>query len=161
MGPPEQITPERLGDYLEVLSKAVFQAGISWRVIEAKWDGFRVAFAGFDPEKVASFTDADVERLTADPGIVRNRRKIEATVHNAQAMLDLDREHGSFGRYLRSLPDYEALVADLRGHFKFLGDTGAYFFLYVVGEPVPEHEAWMKSREGVQKHSRSPRTASK
>lgn len=143
MGPPQQITPQRLGDYLEVLSKAVFQAGISWRVIEAKWDGFRTAFADFDPEKVASFSDEDIERLMDDPGIVRNRRKVEATVHNAQVMLELDREYEGFGRYLRSQPDYEALVADLRGNFKFLGDTGAYFFLYVVGEPVPPHEEWM------------------
>jgi DNA-3-methyladenine glycosylase I len=143
MGPPEQITPQDLGDYLEVLSKAVFQAGISWRVIEAKWDGFRVAFAGFDPETVASFTEDDVDRLTADPGIVRNRRKIQATVHNAQVMLELDREYEGFGNYLRSQPDYEALVADLHGNFKFLGDSSAYFFLYVVGEPVPPHEEWM------------------
>ena len=143
MGPPEQITPQKLGDYLEALSKAVFQAGISWQVIEAKWDGFRAAFAGFDPETVATFTDDDVERLMDDPGIVRNRRKIEATVRNAQVMLELDREYDGFGRYLRSQPDYEALVADLHGSFKFVGDSGAYFFLHVVGEPVPPHEEWM------------------
>ena len=143
MGPPEQITPQRLGDYLEVLSKAVFQAGISWQVVEAKWDGFRAAFASFDPETVASFTDDDVERLMDDPGIVRNRRKIQAAVRNAQVMLELDREYDGFGRYLRSQPDYEALVADLRGNFKFVGDSGAYFFLYVVGEPVPPHEEWV------------------
>ncbi|HET6494485.1 MAG TPA: DNA-3-methyladenine glycosylase I [Thermoleophilia bacterium] len=143
MGPPEQITPQRLGDYLEVLSKAVFQAGISWQVVEAKWDGFRAAFASFDPETVASFTDDDVERLMSDPGIVRNRRKIQAAVRNAQVMLELDREYDGFGRYLRSQPDYEALVADLRGNFKFVGDSGAYFFLSVVGEPVPPHEEWM------------------
>jgi DNA-3-methyladenine glycosylase I len=143
MEAPQQITPQTLADYLEVLTKAVFQAGISWRVIEAKWDGFREAFAGFDPETVAGFGDEDIERLAADTRIVRNRRKIEATVQNAQAMLELEREHGGFGRYLRSQPDYEALVADLRGSFRFLGDTSAYFFLYVVGEPVPPHEEWM------------------
>ena len=143
MGPPEQITPQKLGDYLEALSKAVFQAGISWQVIEAKWDGFRAAFAGFDPETVATFTDDDVERLMGDPGIVRNRRKIEATIHNAQVMLDLDREYKGFGRYLRSQTDSEALVADLRGRLTFVGDSGAYFFLYVVGEPTPPHEEWM------------------
>jgi DNA-3-methyladenine glycosylase I len=143
MGPPEQITPQRLGDYLEVLSKAVFQAGISWQVSEAKWDGFRTAFAGFDPETVAAFGDDDVERLMGDPGIVRNRRKIEATIHNAQVMIELDREYGGFDGYLRSRPDYEALVANLRGEFKFVGDSGAYYFLYVVGEPTPPHEEWM------------------
>jgi hypothetical protein len=143
MHAPHQITPQSLADYFEVLSQAVFQAGISWQVIEAKWDGFREAFAGFDPERVAAFGDDEIERLAADTRIVRNRRKIEATVHNAQVMLELDREYGGFGRYLRSQPNYEALVADMRGAFKFLGDTGAYFFLYVVGEPVPPHEEWM------------------
>lgn len=143
MGPPEQIAPQKLGDYLEALSKAVFQAGISWNVIEAKWDGFRTAFAEFDPETVAAFADDDVERLMGDQGIVRNRRKIEATIHNAQAMLEPDREYEGFARYLRSQPDYETLVADLRGNFKFVGHSGAYFFLYVVGEPTPPHEEWM------------------
>jgi len=143
MHAPEQITPQSLADYLEVLTKAVFQSGISWQVIEAKWAGFREAFADFDPATVAGFTDDDIERLTADTRIVRNRRKIEATVHNAQALLELDRAYGGFGRYLRSQPDYEALVANMRGAFRFLGGTGAYFFLYVVGEPVPTHEEWM------------------
>ena len=108
MGPPEQITPQKLADYLEALSKAVFQAGISWQVIEAKWEGFRAAFAGFDPETVAAFTDDDVERLMDDPGVVRNRRKIEATVRNAQVMLELD----PGVRGLRQLP---AFAAGLRG----------------------------------------------
>ena len=76
---------------------------------------------------------------------MRNRRKIEATVHNAQTMLDLDREYGGFRKYLRSQPDFGALVGDLKKRFKFLGDTGAYFFLWVVREPVPPHEEWMAS----------------
>lgn len=143
MEAPRQIVPEKLDDYFEILTKAVFQAGISWRVIEAKWDGFRDAFAGFDPVAVANFDTDDVDRLTQDARIVRNRRKIEATVRNAQVMLDLDREHSGFARYLRSQPDYDTLVADLRANFAFLGDTGAYFFLYVVGEPVPPHDEWM------------------
>ena len=143
MEAPQQVIPETLADYLEVLTKAVFQAGMSWRVIEAKWDGFRDAFARFDPQSVANFSDDDVEQLATDPRIVRNRRKIEATVRNAQVMLDLDRAYGGFGHYLRSHPDYETTAADLRGNFRFLGDTGAYYFLYVVGEPVPPHDEWM------------------
>ena len=58
-------------------------------------------------------------------------------------MLDLDRQYKGFGHYLKSFPDFEATSADLVKKFKFLGATGAYFFLYVVGEPVPEHEHWM------------------
>ena len=64
---------------------------MSWQVVEAKWDGFREAFAGFDPEAVAAFTGDDVERLAEDTRIIRNRRKIEATVHNAETMLDARR----------------------------------------------------------------------
>ena len=143
MQPPQQIEPASSADYFEVLTKAIFQAGMSWRVIEAKWDGFREAFEEFDPQKVAAFTEEDVERLAQDARIVRNRRKIEATVRNAQVMVELDAEYGGFGRYLDSLDGFEAATSDLRGHFRFLGDTGAYYFLYVVGEPVPPHEEWM------------------
>jgi DNA-3-methyladenine glycosylase I len=87
-----------------------------------------------------------VDRLTRDARIVRNRRKIEATVHNAQTMLDLEREHGTFKKYLRAHGSFESAVADMRKRFKFLGDTGAYYFLYCVGEPVPDHEEWMARR---------------
>jgi DNA-3-methyladenine glycosylase I len=143
---PRRIEPRSLGDYLEVLTKSVFQSGMSWRVIEAKWDGFREAFAGFDPRVVAALSPVDVDRLAEDTRIVRNRRKIEATVHNAAEMIALEEEHGDFRTYLRSHADFEETIADLRRHFRFLGDTGAYYFLYVVGEKVPAHEEWMASR---------------
>jgi len=143
MQAPKQIEPTSPADYFEVLTKAIFQAGMSWRVIEAKWDGFREAFQGFDPREVAAFTDEYVDRLAQDTRIVRNRRKIEATVRNAQVMVELDEEYDGFARYLSSFDGFDAVVRDLRGHFKFLGDTGAYYFLYVVGEPVPSHEEWM------------------
>lgn len=143
---PKKIRPKSLADYFEVLTKAVFQSGISWNVIEAKWDGFREAFKGFDPKKVARFTPEDVDRLTKDTSIVRNRRKIEATIDNALELVALDKEHGGFRKYLRSHGDYDQTVADLRRHFRFLGDTGSYFFLHVVGEKVPSHEDWMASR---------------
>jgi DNA-3-methyladenine glycosylase I len=113
-------------------------------VIEAKWPGFLEAFNDFDPQIVAGYTPADVENLLADPGIIRNRRKIEATVHNAGEMLRLEREHGTFAAYLRSHGSYDATVRDLRRNFKFLGESGAYHFLYVVGEKVPDHDCWMK-----------------
>jgi hypothetical protein len=141
---PQQIEVKGLSDYLAVITQAVFQSGISWRVIEAKWDGFVAAFDGFDPRKVADLTPDDVDRLAEDTRIVRNRRKIEATIENAQTLLELDGQPGGFAGYLRSHRDFEALVADLRRNFRWLGDTGAYYFLYVVGEPVPSHEEWMK-----------------
>jgi len=147
MQAPQQIEPTKLADYLEVMTKAVFQSGMSWRVVEAKWDGFREAFAAFDPASVAAFTGDDVDRLVGDSRIIRNRRKIEATITNAETMLTLDGGPGGFTGWLRSQADFEATVAALRGEFRFLGDTGTYFFLYVVGEKVPPHEEWMKAHE--------------
>jgi 3-methyladenine DNA glycosylase Tag len=143
---PERITPKGLADYLEVMTRAVFESGISWRVIEAKWDGFRHAFRGFDPEYIAGLSPDEVDGLADDTRIVRNRRKIEATVENAATLLELDREHGGFDRYLGSLGDFEAKVADLRKRFHFLGDFGSYYFLYVVGHEVPPHEEYLASR---------------
>jgi methyladenine glycosylase len=145
-GGPQKINPKGLADYFEVMTKAVFQSGISWRVVEAKWDGFRNAFKGFDPSKIANFTPQDVDGLAADTSIIRNRRKIEATVENAETMLALDREHKGFARYLRSHGGFDETVADLRTQFRFLGDTGCYYFLYVVGEKVPGHDQWAESR---------------
>ena len=78
-----------------------------------------------------------MERLVEDKGIIRNRRKIKATIHNAQTLLEIEDEFGEFQAYLRSDDDFEALVKDLRKRFKFLGETGTYVFLYVVGEKVP------------------------
>jgi 3-methyladenine DNA glycosylase Tag len=145
---PTKIRPQALGDYLEVMTKAVFQSGLNWRVIEAKWDGFREAFEGFDPEKVAGFTPDDVDRLAQDTRIVRNRRKIQATVDNAVEMVALDREYKGFRNFLRSRDSFDETVADLKRHFGFLGETGSYYFLHVVGEKVPSHEDWMASRAG-------------
>jgi len=142
MDEPTQIRPTGLADYLDVLTRAVFQSGISWRVVEAKWEGTREALRGFDPVKVANLTPKQVDALTKDTRLIRNRRKIEATVENAETMLALDREHGGFRKYLRSFPEYDALQADLVKRFKFLGNMGAFYFLYVVREKVPGYEEW-------------------
>lgn len=143
---PTQITPQRLGDYLDVMSKAVFQSGISWRVVEAKWPSTREAFRDFDAEAVAALGPDEIDALAADTRVIRNRRKLEAVVTNAQRLLELDAEHGGFRNYLRSHPDFESLVKHMRKQFKFLGDMGCYYLLYVVGEEVPAHEDWMARR---------------
>jgi 3-methyladenine DNA glycosylase Tag len=142
MHAPEQIVPNRLADYLDVLSKSVFQSGISWKVVDAKWPGTREALCDFDPRRLADLTPEDVDRLAQDTRLVRNRRKIEATIDNAETLLDLESQHGSFKAYLRSFSSYDALAADLVKRFKFLGEMGAYHFLYVVGEPVPSWDDW-------------------
>ena len=161
MEAPKQIRPKGPGDYLEVMTKAVFQSGISWRVIESKWNGFREALHGFDAERIGDLTPPELDELSEDTRIVRNRRKIEATVHNARTMLDLEKEHGSFRKYLRSHGGFEETVADLRRRFKFLGDTGAYYFLYVVGEEVPPHEEWMRTHGSGARSRGRARTGSR
>ena len=143
---PEKIQPTSLADYLEVMSKAVFQAGISWRVVENKWPGIREAFRGFDARAIVSLTPEELDAITADPRVIRNRRKIEAIVENANAMLGLERQHGTFRSYLRSHGSFEGTVKDMRKRFKFLGDMGAYYFLWVVDEEVPSYEDWCASR---------------
>ncbi len=138
--PPEQIKPTSLDDYLEVISKAVFQSGMSWRVVEAKWPGTREAFYDFDVHKVAAFDERDLDELSKDTRVIRNYRKLAAIVSNAQKMISLDEEHGSFQRYLRSQDNFDSTLNMVRKDFKFMGPTGIYFFLYVVGEQVPPHE---------------------
>ena len=152
---PKRARPRELSGYLEAITRAVFQGGISWRVVDAKWGGIREAFSAFDPESVADFDAADIEALMADPRVIRNRAKLEGTVDNAQTLLELDAEHRGFRRYLRSHGDFDATVADLKRQFRFLGDTGAYYFLYVVGEQVPPHEEWSAAHRRPSK-SRQP-----
>jgi DNA-3-methyladenine glycosylase I len=130
------------------------QAGLSWETVLKKRVHYREAFAGFDPAKVARFTPATVERLLLDPGLIRHRGKIESTVTNAQAVLAVQKEFGSFDRYLwrfvdgaprvnrpralRDLPvttaESDALSKDLRRRgFRFVGSTICYAFMQAVG----------------------------
>lgn len=142
---PQKITPKGLSDYLAIMTKAAFQSGMSWKVIEAKWDGFLEVFEGFDPETIAEYTDADLERLVTDTRIVRNRKKIEATIHNAETMLRLEAD-GGFVPWLRSHDSYDNLVAAIRKEFKFMGPSGIYMWLYVVGEDVPDYHEVFSSQ---------------
>ncbi len=137
---PKQIEPKRLGDYLEVMSKAVFQSGMSWKVVESKWAGTREAFQGFDAEKVAALRGRALEALAVDKRLIRNRRKIAAVVDNAARMIELEKEHGSFKKYLRSQGGFDATLAAIKKDFKFMGPMGVYYFLYVVREEVPSHK---------------------
>jgi Methyladenine glycosylase len=150
--PPKRIRPKSLADYLEVLSKIAFQAGLSGRVVEAKWDAIRKAFHGFDPDRVARMTPRAVDKLVGDERVIRSRSKIEATIANAETMMELDEEYRGFKRYLRSHDGFEATVKDLRKRFKFLGDSGAYRFLWIVGEKVPSYQEWAHSRGAAPGH---------
>ena len=130
------------------------QAGLSWLTILKRRDGYRRAFAAFDPAKVARFTPERIEKLLQDPGIIRNRAKVEATVRNARAYLDVQEEFGSFDAYLWGFvggrpqhnrwrrseqvpaitPISEAVSADLRQRdFRFVGPTVCYSHLQAAG----------------------------
>ncbi len=139
---PKRIIPQSLADYLEVMSKSVFQTGISWKVVEAKWPGIKEGFRGFDPQAISKLTMTDIDLLVEDKRVIRNRRKIEAIIGNASRLLELDKMYGDFRKYLRSFESFEELTGDLRKQFKFLGEMGAYHFLWVVGEKVPSWEEW-------------------
>ena len=139
----------------ERLALEGFQAGLSWATILRKRKAFQVAFADFEPVVVASFGEADRQRLLEDAGIVRNRAKIAATIDNAALIQRLEAEYGSFGEYLsvrlpRRAPtlrggdcrpavpvttvESDALSADLRKRgFRFVGSTIIYSFMQSVG----------------------------
>jgi len=138
----------------EFLTLEGAQAGLSWSTILGRRQGYRKAFAGFDPRKVARFTPADVERLMLDPGIIRNRLKIESTLSNARAFLEVQREFGSFSAFAwgftggqplqnqrrsmkqvpASTPLSDALSKELkRRGFRFVGTTICYAFMQAVG----------------------------
>lgn len=149
MSIPEIINPERLGDYLEVMTKAVFQAGIRWSTIDEKWPAFRKAFHDFDVEKVATLNEKDIEKLAQNEDILRSPRKISATVANAQTLLKLDKQYKGFENYLHSFDsNYDELAKSIKKHFKFMGEMNAYYFLFRVGEPVPDFDEWVKTIPG-------------
>ena len=120
--------PDDPAFFFEHLCRAVFQAGISWRVVQAKWDGIREAFGGFDPVKIASWQPADIARLEADPRVIRNNAKIEATVENARELQVILRTHGTIRGYLASFPNARSAASDLH-RFRFLGDAGVWRLL--------------------------------
>jgi len=128
--------PQSDQEYFGLLARAVFSAGLGPKVVESRWKEMGSAFHGFDPAKVAAMGETDVSRLLGDPGVIRNRRKIEAVVANASRFLDVVEEHGSFRRFLEELApahDFEAAAARLSELFVHLGPASAALFLYSAG----------------------------
>ena len=130
------------------------QAGLSWATILNKREGYRKNFAGFDPVKVARFTDKRIEKILKDPGVVRNRLKVQSAVTNAKAFLKVQKEFGSFCKYIWSFvggkpiqnawtkdsqvpatsPESDALSKDLKKRgFKFVGSTIIYAHMQATG----------------------------
>jgi len=143
-GPPPQYTVKNIDGYLEHLSKGVFQAGISWRVVEAKWATITQAFHRFKVERVARMTEREIDALVKDERVIRSRPKIAAVVHNAGVILELERS-GGFRKHLKSFDSYEDPAKDLKKRFKFVADSGVYHFLWTVKQPVPDWRVWAKA----------------
>ena len=138
----------------EFLILDAFQAGLTWNMILHKREGFRKAFANFDVEKVAAFTESDLEPLYEDTGIIRNKLKIKAAVTNAQAFIKVQAEFGSFDKYIwqfteggtkenawthrsqvpATSPESDTMSKDLKKRgFKFVGTTICYAFMQAAG----------------------------
>src|SRR5450631_1498141 len=138
----------------EMLTLEGAQAGLSWLTILRKREGYRRAFAGFDPRLVAAFGDADVARLMADPGIVRNRLKVASTISNARAVLEVQDRYGSLDAFLwrfvdgvpirnswrtmaeipASTPLSDVMSRELKRHgFRFVGSTICYAHMQTTG----------------------------
>ena len=130
----------------------IFQAGLSWRTILHRREGFRKAFAGFDPKKVAAFGEKDVRRLLKDEGIIRNNQKIRAAINNACKFLELAETHGSYNNFLQQFkpkrkivyksvenmpavtPESDALSRELKKlGFQFVGPITCYAHMQSVG----------------------------
>jgi DNA-3-methyladenine glycosylase I len=130
------------------------QAGLSWRTILYRREGYRKAFHRFDPKKVAKMGPADVRRLLGDPGIIRNRQKIESAIRNARAFLAVQKEFGSFDKYIwgfvgpkeprprsdhyrkirTTSPESDAMSKDLKNRgFNFVGSTICYAYMQAAG----------------------------
>lgn len=149
--PPERIprviaTPA-LNDHLEVMTRAIFQAGLSWAFIESRWEAFRAAFEGFDVNLIATYGEGEVERLMAADGVVHSRSKIAGTIANARALKALAAEYGDVASYARSFASYDALYADAKKRFAYLGDLSCYYWLFRTSLPVPPFERWMERQE--------------
>ena len=122
--------------YFDLLARAVFSAGLGPKVVEARWESMREAFQGFDPEKVRLMGDADVGRLLADPSVIRNRRKIEAVIKNAQTFAETVKASKSFHVFLKDSgadADLDVAADGLSKVFTHLGRTSALLFLFSAG----------------------------
>ena len=124
--------PESDRQYFEILCLCLIQAGLNWASIRKHWPKYREGFLGFDVERLAR---ADADELLARPGVIKNRRKVEAVIHNAREFERIAAEHGSFDAFLetlRPLPEAEQ-VKSLTRRFKQVGPETADYFLHSVG----------------------------
>ncbi|TMI59660.1 hypothetical protein E6H12_11440 [Candidatus Bathyarchaeota archaeon] len=143
--------PKNDDEYFERMTRSLFTAGLNWKVIENKWPNFQKAFAGFSISKVSRFSDKDVKKLMTDTGIVRNEKKIQATVHNAGEFLKLEKDFGSFQKYLNTFgKDEDRMLEAVQERFQHVGPSTARTFLWASGcelTPTREEKKWMSGHK--------------
>jgi 3-methyladenine DNA glycosylase Tag len=125
--------------YFENMTRVIFLAGLSWKMIDEKWPNFKKAFNNFSIVAAAKFDEKDIKRLMGDVSIVRNQAKIIATINNAKQLQNIKKEHGSFQSYLDKLDkskNYASAIKKLGKKFSRLGPSSARIFLYSVGEKI-------------------------
>ncbi|MFB0558458.1 MAG: DNA-3-methyladenine glycosylase I [Candidatus Bathyarchaeia archaeon] len=141
--------PETDREYFENLTRCIFQAGLSWQLMARKWPDFQRAFHNFDIANVAAYGADDIKRLSEDQGIIRNKQKIIATIHNAREFERIAREQGSFKAWLDTIDksgNYDRVVKRLRSRLKRVGLSTAHIFLWSVGEPI-EYDPTVHARQ--------------
>ncbi|MES1925312.1 DNA-3-methyladenine glycosylase I [Salinisphaera sp. T31B1] len=143
--PPESLA--MIGDdrYLSVMSRRIFRAGLTHRLVDARWPAFEIAFDDFDLAAVASLDDTDLRRLATDERLIRHRQKIFAVRDNARAMQAIIAEYGSFGFWLAEWPEDEIvdLWLELRRRFTQLGGQSAPSFLRMCGKDTFMLTSWV------------------
>jgi 3-methyladenine DNA glycosylase Tag len=117
---PRALAGTRDDRWLAQMTRCVFQAGFVWRVVDRKWEDFEDVFFGFPPEKIVMLSPDQIDRFAQNPRIIRNRQKVLAVQANAHFVLDVTREHGSFGKFISRWPS-----ADLIGLFAYMKKHGA------------------------------------
>src|SRR3569833_293650 len=129
--------PLERGDdrFLSGMTHAIFSSGFSWTVVNIKWPGFEKAFHKFNPKRVAFYSDDDLARLLSDKSIIRNGAKIRAAVENARFVVEIAKEHGSFGKFLKQWPttDQIGLMELLNKRASRMGGITAMYFLRFNG----------------------------
>jgi 3-methyladenine DNA glycosylase Tag len=117
---PRLLARESSDRWLAQMTRCIFQAGFVWRVVDHKWDDFEVVFFGFPPHKIVMLSPEQIDRKACDPRIIRNRQKVLSVQANAQFILDIEREHGTFGAFIGNWP-----AQDLIGLFDLLKARGS------------------------------------
>lgn len=135
------IAPRSDNELFERMSLQIFQAGLNWRLILSKRNNFLKSFDNFKIASVAKYDDQKLNLLLNDAGILRNRRKIEAVIHNASVILGIQKEFKGFQNYLDSLPNrLKPIQVEFKKRFKFMGPEISRMFIFNIGKISPPHE---------------------